>query len=105
MVAGLAFLLALNVADPEAVVVRHNVARAAKTQKVDPSYLAELSDDAVPALVAALPSLPEPARTEVVAAVCDAPQPEFTGWAATNTSRRRAADARRRVCQPVGLRR
>jgi hypothetical protein len=105
IVAGLVFLLALNVADPEAIVVRHNVARAATTQKVDPGYLAELSDDAVPALVAALPSLPEPARAQVLAAVCDSAHPEFTGWAAANTSRRRAADARRRVCGPVGVRR
>jgi hypothetical protein len=105
MVAGLALLLGLNVVNPEAIVVRHNVDRAARTQKVDPGYLAELSDDAVPALVNALPRLPEPARSQVVAAVCDRYDPPFDGWAAVNTSRRRATDARRQVCRPEGVRR
>ncbi len=105
MVAGLAILLGLNVVNPEAIVVRHNVDRAARTQKVDPGYLAEISDDAVPALVRALPRLPEPARTQVVAAVCDGTEPSFDGWAAANTSRRRAMDARRQVCRPGGIRR
>jgi hypothetical protein len=104
--AGLVLLLVLNIADPEAVVVRHNVDRAARTQKVDPGYLAELSDDAVPALVAALPRLPEPARGEVVAAVCDAAsEPPFDGIWSANTSRRRAVDARRQVCRPGVVRR
>jgi hypothetical protein len=105
IVAGLALLLGLNIVNPEAVVVRHNVDRAVRTQKVDPGYLAELSDDAVPALVDALPRLPEPARSEVVAAVCDADQAAFDGWAAANTARRRATDARRQVCRPGGIRR
>lgn len=99
--AGLALLLALNVANPEAVVVRHNIDRAVRTQKVDPGYLAELSDDAVPELVRALPKLPEPARTEVIDSVCAGGQESpFDGWAATNTSRRRANDARRQACRP-----
>ena len=85
--------------------VRHNVDRAARTQRVDPGYLAELSDDAVPALVRALPDLPEPARGEVLASVCGGVPPTDDGWAAANTSRRRAIDARRQVCRPVGVRR
>jgi hypothetical protein len=106
IVTGLAVLLALNIVNPEAVVVRHNVDRAARTQTVDPGYLAELSDDAVPALVRALPDLPEPARREVLASVCaGVPPPAGRGWAAANTSRRRAIDARRQVCRPVGVRR
>jgi len=98
-VAGLGMLLGLNIVNPEAMVVRHNVDRAAKTQNVDPGYLAELSDDAVPELVRALPRLPEPARSEVLAAVCAGPESPFDGWAAANTSRRRAMDARRQVCR------
>ena len=103
--AGLVLLLTLNVVNPEAVVARHNIDRAARTLKVDPGYLAQLSDDAVPALVEGLDRLPEPARSEVLAAVCDpSPEPDG-GWAATNTARRRAVDARRQVCRPVGVRR
>jgi hypothetical protein len=105
LVTGLVLLLGLNVANPEAVVVRHNVERATRSQAVDPVYLAELSDDAVPALVEALPRLPEPQRAQVLAAACDEGDWPFDGWAAANTSRRRAADARRRVCGPVGVRR
>jgi hypothetical protein len=37
--------------------------------------------------------------------VCDTYQPSFDGWAAANTSRRRAMDARRQVCRPGGIRR
>ena len=92
-VAGLALLLGLNIANPEAMVVRHNVDRAVSTQKVDPAYLAELSDDAVPELVRALPRLPEPARQEVLDAVCASSERSFDGWAAANTSRRQ-------VCRP-----
>jgi hypothetical protein len=105
LVAGLTLLLGLNVANPEAIVVRHNVDRATRSQSVDPEYLAELSDDAVPALVRALPRLPEPERAAVLAAACDDGDWPFDGWAAANTSRRRATDARQRVCGPGGVRR
>ena len=95
---GLTLLLSLNVVNPEAVVARHNLARATSTQRVDPGYLGALSDDAVPALVAGLDRLPEPARSQVLAAVCGGDEPPFSGWWATNTARRRAVEARRRVC-------
>ena len=100
-VTGLVLLLGLNAVNPEAVVVRHNIDRAARTQKVDPGYLAELSDDAVPELVRALPDLDEPARAQVLAAVCAGIDRSFDGWAAANTSHRRATDARRQVCRPA----
>jgi hypothetical protein len=96
--AGLVLLLALNVVNPEAVVARHNVARAARTQRVDPAYLGQLSDDAVPILVDGLARLPEPARTQVLAAVCAGSEPAAGGLWATNASRRQAVVARRRVC-------
>ena len=105
LVAGLVLLLGLNVVNPEAMVVRHNVDRATRAQPVDPEYLAELSDDAVPALVRALPRLAEPERAEVLAAACEGEDWPYDGWAAANTSRRRAIDARQRVCGPVGVRR
>ena len=105
LVVGLALLLGLNALNPEAIVAHHNVERAARQLAVDPLYLAELSDDAVPALVDALPRLQEPQRTAVVEAVCRGEDWPFDGWAAANTSRRRAMDARQRVCGPVGVRR
>ncbi len=99
---GLVLLLALNGVNPEAVVARHDVGRAARIQTVDPAYLGQLSDDAVPALVDALARLPEPARGQVVEAVCAGSEPPFHGLWATNTSRRQATDARRRVCGMTG---
>lgn len=105
LVAGLALLLGLNLLNPEAIVARHNVERASRQLAVDPAYLAELSDDAVPALVDVLPRLQEPERTAVLGAVCAGEDWPFDGWAAANTSRRRAEGARRRVCGPVGVRR
>lgn len=105
LVTGLALLVGLNALNPEAIVARHNVERAARQLPVDPVYLAELSDDAVPALVEALPRLKKPERTAVLEAVCAGDDWPYDGWAAANTSRRRATDARQRVCGPVGVRR
>ncbi|MDQ6726210.1 MAG: DUF4173 domain-containing protein [Actinomycetota bacterium] len=95
---GLIILLGLNVVNAEAVVVRHDVGRATRAERVDPAYLAGLSDDAVPTLVDALPRLPAPTAAQVLASVCTGTEPSFGGWAAANRSRRQARDARRRVC-------
>ncbi len=51
--AAVALVLVADVADPEAYVVRHDVARAAQGAPLDGSYLAGLSADAVPTLVRA----------------------------------------------------
>lgn len=48
----------LNVANPEAIVVRTNLARAAAGASFDAAYHAQLSADALPALFAAAPTLP-----------------------------------------------
>ncbi|MEA2932285.1 MAG: hypothetical protein QOI56_1070, partial [Actinomycetota bacterium] len=100
--AGLLALLGLNLANPEAVVVRHNVAFAERTGRFDPVYLADLSDDAVPALVAALPRLGPDARQVVLDRVCGdgtAGRPGRSWWA-SNTSHRAATKARATVCVP-----
>ena len=50
----------------EAWIARENIARFASTGKLDVVYLSrDLSPNAIPAIVAALPSLPEPARSEL----------------------------------------
>jgi hypothetical protein len=61
LVAGFVATLALNVINPDALIVRVNVDRG----RVDPMYLAHLSDDAVPGLVAKLPSLTPQAQREI----------------------------------------
>ena len=57
MLAGFAVLGSLYVVNPDATIARVNVARAAAGQGFDSSYAASLSADAIPVLVAGLPSL------------------------------------------------
>jgi hypothetical protein len=96
--AGLAALLALNVINPEAMVVRRNVTLAERADRFDPGYLVELSDDAVPAIVRTLPRLPAVLSANVVAGICSRPPRPTKGWAAWNAATSAADDARRRVC-------
>jgi hypothetical protein len=101
--AGLVLLLGLNVVNPEALVVGHNRGVAAEIDRYDVEYGAELSDDAVPAALAALPDLEPDARTVLLQRMgCD---PEFgpdgdteRGWARWNLARQRADDARAEAC-------
>jgi uncharacterized protein DUF4153 len=97
-VVGLTVVLALNVVNPEAVVVRHNVAFAERTGRFDPAYLAELSEDAVPTLVEVLPRLQKPARRAIRAEICRGSPWPWTGWAASNLSRTRAGHAAAVAC-------
>ncbi len=65
----------LNLLDPEAYVVDHNSRRAsgdltAQTIGFDAGYTATLSDDAVPALYAALPSLGSEQHNIVLGHIC-----------------------------------
>ncbi|MCA1691254.1 MAG: DUF4173 domain-containing protein [Actinobacteria bacterium] len=103
VVAGLVALLVLNVANPEALVVRHNVDHATRTGRFDPGYLAGLSDDAVPALVSSLSQLPAEAQATVRDLVCGSRSvrqdpSQFRGWAAWNHSREQAEEARAKLC-------
>lgn len=96
--AGLAGLLLLNLINSEALVVRRNVALAERTGRFDTDYLFELSDDAIPELVRALPRLDPATQTEVLAHVCSGPARAGGGWAAWNRSERAAIAARNQVC-------
>ncbi len=103
---GLVVLFALNVSNPEAMVVRHNVAFAERSGRFDPVYLTDLSDDAVPALVDALPRLDPEARRMVLARVCtmgSAGQPTRSWWS-FNGARDAAVEARNQVCAAPGPR-
>jgi hypothetical protein len=57
VVAGLGMIAVLHAANPDALIVRVNLQRAGAAQGFDARYAARLSGDAVPALLAALPSL------------------------------------------------
>jgi hypothetical protein len=62
VVAAVGTLMMLGFANPDALIVRVNAARIAGGGAFDAGYVAELSLDAVPALLAALPALPEQER-------------------------------------------
>jgi Domain of unknown function (DUF4173) len=97
---GLALLLALNVANPEAVVASDLLAGGHQVEREDPSYLALLSDDAAPTLVAGLAGQDLATRAELLAVVCrQGGEPvRFTGWAAWNLGAERADRARAKTC-------
>jgi uncharacterized protein DUF4153 len=97
--AGLAALLLLNLANPEALVVRRNLALAERTGRFDTSYLFELSDDAIPELVRTLPRLDPGTQTDVLAHICEVPAKADGGWAGWNRSERQAVAARNQVCR------
>ncbi len=90
LLAGFAATLALNVLSPDALIARTNVTRPI----VDVSYLAGLSDDAVPTLVSRIASLPAAQQTELARELLqrDAAAGDWRAW---NVSRSRAADALR----------
>jgi hypothetical protein len=90
LVAGFAATLALNVLSPDALIARTNVTRPV----VDVSYLAGLSDDAVPTLLSRMPSLPAVQQTELARELLrrDVAAGDWRSW---NVSRSRAADALR----------
>lgn len=90
LVAGFAATLALNVLSPDALIARTNVTRPV----VDVSYLAGLSDDAVPTLLSRMSSLPAVQQTELARELLhrDVAAGDWRSW---NVSRSRAADALR----------
>jgi hypothetical protein len=95
----LALVVAANVVNCEAFVVRHNVARAEAGAELDLPYLAALSDDAVPALVDEL----GPAAFAVEHDPYDGRRPQRCsdgagGAAALNLAVARAADVRHDAC-------
>ena len=78
-------LLALAVANPDALIARYNVTRFEETGKLDTRYLDNLSADAVPVLT----HLPEPQRSCALDRVAENLDTE-TPWHAVNVARVRA---------------
>jgi len=101
--AGLALLLALNVANPEAVVARDQLAGTRQVQHTDVGYVARLSEDAIPTVAARLPGLDPVAGADLRARLClvepdSVPPSRFTGWAAWNLGHQRAERAVTHIC-------
>lgn len=96
---GIAGLLALNVASPEAVVARYNLAATQQTQRFDPDYLVTLSADAIPALAEALPAMAPDSHSTVRDRVCGGGDFRAPDWQALNWSDVAADAARQRACR------
>ena len=90
LAAGFAATFALNVLSPDSLIARTNVTRPA----VDVSYLAGLSDDAVPTLVSRIRELPSAQRAILARALLDR-DVGAGDWRSWNHSRSRASDALR----------
>ena len=88
VVSALGVLLALNIANPEAVVVALNTNHAQSTHKLDLDYLATLSSDATPALL----------QSGIRKVACVGPRDYAPPPAAFNWSDAEAATARRAGC-------
>ncbi len=63
--AGFVVVLGLHILNPDALIVKTNVARATSGATIDTTYLTRLSADAVPALLDALPHLEPEVQAEV----------------------------------------
>jgi hypothetical protein len=88
LVAGLAVVVALDLINPDALIARTNLARAASGvgQSLDAEYLAQtLSADAVPASVAGLAAVPDPAVRAKLACGLQAQAESLTKQANTTT--------------------
>jgi hypothetical protein len=64
LVASIGFIVSLALLNVDDFIVRQNVNRALQGEGLDASYLADLSNDAVPALAAAYQTQPLPAKVE-----------------------------------------
>ena len=93
VVAGLALLFALNIVNPEALVVRFNASQSSASHLLDPDYLAGLSDDAVPDLFKALPRIDPRQQTELRQQLCQRQESQNGGWAGYNLAQQAAKQA------------
>jgi Domain of unknown function (DUF4173) len=90
-VSAIAVLLALNVINPEAIVVSLNIDRAQATRKIDAQYLATLSNDATPTLLAS-------ESPDIRRIACEGSRSYSVSPAAFNWSDATAATSRRTRC-------
>ncbi|HMK38717.1 MAG TPA: DUF4173 domain-containing protein, partial [Bacteroidota bacterium] len=58
IIAAYAVILSLDILNPDALIARIDIARASEGKHSDPRYLATLSSDATPDLIAGLPLIP-----------------------------------------------
>jgi hypothetical protein len=97
-ISAMAVLLALNLVNPEAVVVALNIDHARAAHKIDAQYLTELSSDATPALLASRSQLDPDLARDISRVACAGPKIYSVNPSAFNLSNAAAANARRQSC-------
>jgi len=97
-ISAMALLLAMNLVNPEAIVVNLNLDHARITHKMDPQYLAELSSDATPTLLASRSLVDQSIGRDITRVACAGPSSYSASLAAFNWSDAAAATARREDC-------
>ncbi|MDT4966216.1 MAG: hypothetical protein QOJ64_953 [Acidobacteriota bacterium] len=92
LVAGFLIIAALHVVNPDALIVRVNVAHARAGRRFDVNYAASLSADGLPALMDALPSLNADDRRRIIEmkVLAAAAVHQREDWRTWNWSRARA---------------
>ncbi len=101
-VAALLYLATLNIANPDALIVRENIARYQAGGDLDLRYLFQLSADAAPALATAAAQLPPVERDGVLGFLANqrgelAAALEAQGWPAWSLARAQALGLRRLI--------
>ena len=96
LVAGAVAVVALHTVNPDALIVRVNVAHAQTGRTFDAHYATSLSADAAPALLEALPALPPLEQNRIVAALRKQWLDEADDWRNWNWAR---AEAKQLVMQ------
>jgi hypothetical protein len=92
--AAMTVLVGLHLINPDALIVRTNIANAnAGHRQFDSVYALSLSADAVPALVAALPTLPAATQCSVARRLIQTWERNDDGWQNWSWSRARAYQA------------
>jgi len=93
-----AVLLGLNFVNPEALVVSLNTSHARTAHKIDGDYLAQLSSDATPALLASRSAIDPALWGQLNQAACAGARTYSPRLGAFNWSDSQAAEARRSGC-------
>jgi len=95
---GLVCVVALDVVNPDRLVVARNIDRYEHTGRLDVDHLAGMSDDAVPGLASTLARLDAVTRQAVVARLCRTERAGGHDWLSHSRSADLAERARNKVC-------
>jgi len=91
---GFAFLAALNVVNPDALVARVNFGRAESGESTDLVHMSSLSDDAFPSIVERISILNRQDRCDLIARIEERRVGRSSGWRSWNLGRHRAVLAK-----------